>query len=596
MSESTAVETALEDESTIAIIRRGLAVTPELTRGLGLTAMLGLLFAVGQLAVPIVIQQAIDRGGLSSGDVDVDIVVTLGLLGIVAIVLSEGLGIIVKKRMVVRAEAALRSLRVKAFDHVHRLSLQDHNEQSTGVLVSRVTSDVDALSRFADWGLFVWLVSPIVIAGVFGAMAVYSWQLAIIGVVCFLPVYGALRWVRTKMAAAHDARRTAIGDLLGSFTETLNGAEVIRAYRAEDVVAERLDGVSEHRYRAGIRSNIFMSGVYVVGDLIGTVMLTVLLVVGVTQREALGLTAGELIAILTLSTLLHSPVAELGETINNAQQAVAGWRKVLDLLDRDIEITEAAAPTVLPDGALAIDAESLSFAYHDGGLVLRDVSVHIPAGSRVAVVGETGSGKSTFARMVCRLADPVSGDVLIGGASLKDVSDESRHRSIRMVPQDGFLFDTTIRENIRDGRADASDADVDAAIELLGLDPWIRGLAQGLDTEVGERGSLLSVGERQLVSFARAAVADPGLLILDEATSSVDPQTDLQLTRAIDQLSAGRTVLSIAHRLSTAEASDLVLVFDAGELVEQGPHAELVASDGVYARLHEAWASSNQDL
>ncbi len=596
MSELSETENPPSGESTLSIIRRGISATPVLTDGLVVTGLLGVLFAAGQLTVPIVIQQAIDRGGLSSGNVDVDMVVGLGLIGIVAVVFSEGLGIIVKRRMVVRAEAALRTLRVKAFDHVHRMSLQDHNEQSTGVLVSRVTSDVDALSRFADWGMFVWLVSPLVIAGVFGVMAVYSWQLALIGIVCFLPVFGALRWVRTQMSAAHDARRTAIGDLLGSFTETLNGAEVIRAYRAQDVVAERLDGVSEHRYRAGIRANIFMSGVYVVGDLIGTFMLTVLLIVGVTQREALGLTAGELIAILALSTLLHSPVAELGETINNAQQAVAGWRKVLNLLDREIEITEAPAPVDLPAGALAIETESLSFAYHDGELVLRDVSVHIPAGSRVAVVGETGSGKSTFARMVCRLADPSSGAVLIGGHVLDQVSDVSRHRSIRMVPQDGFLFDTTIRDNIRNGRAGANDDDVDAAIELLGLGTWIDGLAQGLDTEVGERGSLLSVGERQLVSFARAAVADPGLLILDEATSSVDPQTDIQLTRAIDQLSAGRTVISIAHRLSTAEASDLILVFDAGELAEQGAHAELVSRGGIYARLHEAWASSNQDL
>ncbi len=584
--------TNLETATTLEIIRRGLRTTPELAHGIGVTAMLGVVFAVGQLAVPIVIQQAIDRGGLSSGTVDVDAVAMFGALGIVVILGSEILGVGIKRRLIRRAESSLRSLRVKIFDHVHKLSLQDHNDQSTGVLISRVTSDVDALTRFADWGLFTWLVQPVVVVGIFITMAFYSPWLALLGILLFLPVYSALRWVRERMAAAHDARRTAVGEMIGTFTETLNGAEVIRAYRAEPVIAERLDEVSERRYEAGIRANIFMSGVYVVGDLIGSTMMAVLLVVGVVQREALGLTAGELIAILTLATLLQSPIAELGETINTAQQAVAGWRKVLALLDQRIEIVEPADALELPDGALGIESQNLSFAYNDGQTVLRDVSVEIPPGTRVAIVGETGSGKSTFARMVCRLAEPQVGSVLVGGVPLDQVAEASRRRSIRMVPQDGFLFNTTVRENVRNGRKDATDADIDAAISLLGLSDWVSGLSAGLETEVGERGTLLSVGERQLVSFARAAVADPGLLILDEATSSVDPQTDLQLTRAIEKVSVGRTVLSIAHRLSTAEAADLVLVFDNGVLVEVGPHERLRDAGGPYARLYRAWSSA----
>lgn len=582
----------IDSASTLDIIRRGLKTTPELSSGLAITASLGLIFALGQIAVPIVIQQAIDRGGLSSGTVDVGTVTMFGVIGICVVLGSELLGVAIKRRLIVRAETSLRSLRVQAFSHVHRLSLQDHNDQSTGVLISRVTSDVDSLTRFADWGLFTWLVQPVVVVGIFITMAVYSPWLALLGVVLFLPVYSALRWVRARMAAAHDARRTAVGETLGAFTETLNGAEVIRAYRAEPVMAERLDEVSERRYEAGIRSNIFMSGVYVVGDLIGTTMMAVLLVVGITQRDALGLTAGELIAILTLATLLQSPIAELGETINTAQQAVAGWRKVLALLDQRIEISEPDEQLTLPTGALGVETKELSFAYNDGQTVLRDVSVKIEPGTRVAIVGETGSGKSTFARMVCRLAEPQVGDVFIGGQKLAHVSETSRRRSIRMVPQDGFLFDTTIGENIRNGRKDATNADIDAAVELLGLTDWLAGMPKGLHTEVGERGTLLSVGERQLVSFARAAVADPGLLILDEATSSVDPQTDLQLTRAIEKVSVGRTVISIAHRLSTAEASDVVLVFDQGKLVESGPHATLAAGTGPYSKLFAAWSRS----
>jgi putative ABC transport system ATP-binding protein len=580
-----------EEESAISVMRRGLRTTPELVQGLFATALIGVVVAVGQISVPIVIQLALDRGGLTSGDVDTGTVLQLVLLGFAVIATTEALALIAKRRMIVRAEASLRRLRVLAFEHVHRQSLAVHNEQATGVMISRVTSDVDSLSRFADWGLFVWVVEPIVVIGVFVAMAVYSWQLALVALLAFTPVFGAMRWVRKRMSRAHEERRTAIGDLLGAFNEALTGAEVVRAYNAQHRTQRRLDTVSETRYRKGLRANFYMAGVYVVGDLIGAVMLALVLLVGVTQREALDLSSGELVAILFLITLLLTPIAELGETINNAQEAVAGWRKVLNLLDEPIEDLDPASGADLPSGPLSIDSHSVHFDYGDGVPVLRDVTVSIPAGQRVAIVGETGSGKSTFARLMCRLADPVAGDMLIGGVPLTEVSGAARHAAVRMVPQDGFLFDTTIRENISYGRRDATEADIDQAIALLNLGPWVAGLPLGLDTPVGERGSSLSVGERQLVSFARAAVADPGILILDEATSSVDPQTDLQLTRALDRLAEGRTVVSIAHRLSTAESADLVLVFADGELIEHGGHDELVARGGRYAALFAAWTA-----
>lgn len=584
----------IETAAALEIIRRGLRTTPELYDGIRVTALVGLAHAVGRLAIPIVIQLAIDRGGLTTGDVKIDTVVLLGSIGIVVVLGSEVLGVIAKRRLISRAEAALKRLRMLAFDHVHRLSLADHNEQATGILVSRVTSDVDALTRFADWGMFTWMVDPVVIVGVFIAMAIYSWQLALLALVTFLPAFFVMRWVRHRMIAAHDAKRTAVGDLLGAYSETLTGAEVIRAYNAEDRMQERLDVVSEQRYRAGLRANIYMSGVFVVGDLIGAFMMASVLVVGVTQRDALGLSAGELVALLAFTTLLHSPVAELGETINNAQEAVAGWRKVLNLLDRKIEPLDPQTGLSAPEGALSISAEGVGFAYRGGDLVLRDVNVEVPAGVRVAVVGETGSGKSTFARLLCRLADPTDGRLLLGGVPLTEMSSDARHRAVRLVPQDGFLFDTTIRRNIGYGRDGATDAEIEQAIDVLGLRSWVEGLPEGLDTPIGERGGLLSVGERQLVSFARAAVADPGLLILDEATSSVDPQTDIALTRAIDRLSEGRTVLSIAHRMSTAEAADLILVFDDGELVEHGPHADLVKTGGRYSAMHAAWSSGSR--
>lgn len=582
---------AEQTESAMQVLRRGLTTTPELLQGLFATALIGVAVAIGQISIPIVIQLALDRGGLTSGEVDTAAVVRLVLIAFVVLVVTEGLALIAKRRMIVRAEASLRRLRVLAFDHVHRQTLAVHNEQATGVMISRVTSDVDSLSRFTDWGLFVWVVEPIVVVGVFIAIAVYSWQLALLALVAFLPVFVAMRWVRGRMASAHDERRTAIGDLLGAFNESLTGAEVVRAYNAQHRTRDRLDTVSETRYRKGLRANFYMAGVYVIGDLIGAVMLALVLLVGVTQREALDLSSGALVAILFLITLLLTPIAELGETINTAQEAIAGWRKVLDLLDEPIEDLDPEAGVDLPDGPLSVEAHNVHFDYGDGVPILRNVSTVLPAGSRVAVVGETGSGKSTFARLLCRLADPIDGSISIGGSPLVEVSGAARHSAIRMVPQDGFLFDTTIRENISYGRTGATEADIARAIDLLSLGAWLDSMPLGLDTPVGERGSSLSVGERQLVSFARAAVADPGILILDEATSSVDPQTDLQLTRALDRLASGRTIISIAHRLSTAESADVVLVFSEGVLIEQGSHDELLAAGGRYAELFAAWTA-----
>jgi putative ABC transport system ATP-binding protein len=241
-----------------------------------------------------------------------------------------------------------------------------------------------------------------------------------------------------------------------------------------------------------------------------------------------------------------------------------------------------------------ITVAGLNFSYRVGPPVLIDVDAHIPAGSNVAVVGETGSGKTSFAKLLCRLADPQEGSIRLNGVEVRELSADSRLETVRMVPQDGFLFDATVGDNIRFGRPDASDDDVAGAIAKLGLGWWVARLPDGLDTEAGERGSNLSVGERQLVALIRAALADPGLLILDEATSAVDPETDAALTSAIQRLSEGRTVVSIAHRLATAEASDCVIVFDQGRIVQVGSHAELVGEPGVYQELHAAWVGATR--
>ena len=287
--------------------------------------------------------------------------------------------------------------------------------------------------------------------------------------------------------------------------------------------------------------------------------------------------------------MILGPIAELGEILDQTQTAIAGWAKVLDLLDRPIDLVDPVPGLTLPPGPLAVRVDEVGFSYRTGRPVLRGVSVDIPAGASVAIVGETGSGKTTFAKLLTRLADPGSGTVEVGGRRLDAVSAASRARRIRMVPQDGFVFDATLGANIAMGRPGATEGDVRRAIAELGLDEWIASLPAGLATEVGERGESLSVGERQLVALARAQIADPGLLVLDEATSAVDPRTERTLTTALARLAEGRTTVSIAHRLSTAEQADLVLVFDRGELIEVGRHVDLVARGGRYAELFESW-------
>ena len=240
--------------------------------------------------------------------------------------------------------------------------------------------------------------------------------------------------------------------------------------------------------------------------------------------------------------------------------------------------------------------EEVDFSYRTGGLVLNNINVYIPAGVSVAVVGETGSGKTTFAKLLTRLADPTNGRVLINGQDLSEIDSDHRHRSIRMVPQDGFLFDTSLIENVRYGRSNAKRSDAEESIDALGLWPWINQLPDGLETRVGERGESLSVGERQLVALARAQVADPGLLILDEATSAIDPETEQMLESTLERLAQGRTTVSIAHRISTAERADMILVFDKGEIVEKGEHSDLINSTGIYSKLYESWIGNTREL
>jgi putative ABC transport system ATP-binding protein len=544
--------------------------------------------------VPVGVQQTIDTGINAPGGPDVRRIVVLVLVAAGVVVLTASCAYLVNVRLFTATEAGLATLRTTAFRRIHDLSTLTQNTERRGALVSRVTSDVDTISTFVQFGGLILFISlgQIVVATVL--MAVYSWWLALLVWAAFLPLFLSLRPLQKLLSVRFAAVRENVGLMLGGISEAVVGADTIRAYGAERRTQGRIDtGVEEHR-RSATSAGVFASSIFATGTLVSGLAVAAVVGVGVWFGVGGSLTIGELLAFLFLVQLFTQPVQIATEMLNELQNALAGWRRVIAVLDTPTDVADpagrpGAAP--IPPGPVTARFEATAYAYPGGPPVLHGIDLEVPAQARVAIVGETGSGKTTLAKLLTRLQDPTSGRVLLNGVDLRDIPFASLRRRVVLVPQEGFLFDVSLRENIRLARPGATDAQVDLVITEMGLEPWVGGLPNGLDTRVGQRGESLSAGERQLVAVARAYLADPDLLVLDEATSAVDPATEVRLNRALDGLTRGRTSVAIAHRLSTAEAADLVVVVDKGRIVETGTHDELVRRGGVYARLHTSWVA-----
>jgi putative ABC transport system ATP-binding protein len=577
---------------------RGVQAAPILRQGFGITVVLAVIGAGGRVVIPIVVQQAIDHG-FTNGGVKMHRIVLLAVIASVTIIVTAIAQRTAVRRLGLRSEGALYELRVKVIDHIHRLSIADHNDERRGALVARVTSDVETLADFFAWGGLAWLLDGALMLLVAAVMLSYDWLLALIALAVAAPLALVLRSVQRHLVAAYDKARGRNAEFLSSVTELVTGAETLRAYGAGTVMATRTKHVAKERADSFVRAGMIGAFLFPSGEVFSALTVAAVIGVGVARGPGGGLTAGALVGFVFLTYRFLEPIAEFTEVLDQTQTAVAGMRRLLGVLDLPIGPPQVANPVPLPDGPLSIDVSDVTFGYRSRGdvdddqPVLTNVNVRIPAGQQVALVGSTGSGKTTLGRLLARLADPSAGQIRLGGVPLTQVSNEDLRKRLVVVPQEPFLFDDTIAANLEFARPGTSIADLERAVRALDLDDWLESMPDGLLTAVGERGAQLSAGERQLVALLRASVADPDVLILDEATSSVDALTEVRMARALERLAQGRTTIAIAHRLSTAMRADRVLVLEGGRLIEDGAHEALVAAGGHYSQLFAAWVSSS---
>jgi ABC-type multidrug transport system fused ATPase/permease subunit len=573
-------------------IRRGVELSPELREGVAGTLVLAVVSTLGRVVVPIAVQQTLDRGLGAAGGPDLDFMTSMAIVAALAIVVTTGASYFMTARLFTSAERGLATLRIKAFRHVHDLPLLTQNTERRGALVARVTSDVDQVSQFLVFGGMIAIVSVGQIAVATAVMLFYSWQLTLVVWICFLPLFLSLRYFQRKLSEAYGVVRRQVGVLLSAISEPVVGAAVVRSYAIEKRTQDRIDTAIDRHRAASTRAQGLTAFSFSLGGVSAGLANAGVLIFGVILGVTDQLTAGEVLAFAFLVTLFVGPVQMGTQVLTDAQNAIAGWRRVIGILDTPADVVDPGpGGEPLPHHAVTISFDDVCFAYPGGPPVLRDVDLEVAPNTRLAVVGETGSGKTTLAKLLTRLMDPTSGTVRLDGIDLRAVPFSSLRDRVVMVPQEGFLFDSTLRANALYGKLDASDDDIRSAADELGLTDWLDGLPRGLDTHVGQRGESLSAGERQLVALIRAHLADPDLLVLDEATSAVDPALEMRIGRALERLTRGRTSVTIAHRMSTAENADEVLVVDKGRVVQRGPHARLVEEGGVYGRLHESWVA-----
>jgi ATP-binding cassette subfamily B protein len=491
-------------------------------------------------------------------------------------------------------QRALQDLRLKLFSHLQSLSIGFYSRNRAGVIISRMTNDVEALDQLVEDGLATLIQSSLTLIGVIVVLLVLDFHLALLTFVA-LPIL-ALGGIAFRIASADAYRltREKIAVITGYLQETLSGIRVVRAFGQERQHMRRFEELNEENRAANLKT-VRLNAAYFPGvELLSALVTVEILVIGGIEAINGHTSTGVVFAFIAALNNFFDPIQQLSQLYTTYQSGMAALDKIFGLLDERPELVDAPNASELPRIRGELRFDHVSFRYgtdeEEGPWALRDIDLLIAPGETVALVGETGAGKSTFAKLVARFYDPTEGSIEVDGQDLRSVTARSLRSQMGIVPQEGFLFSGTVRENISFGRPEASDQDIRNAARAVGADGFITGLEHGYDTEVGERGVQLSAGQRQLLAFARALVADPRILVLDEATSNVDVRTESLIEQGLRRLVAGRTSIVIAHRLSTIRHASRILVMEHGEIVEQGSHEELLDAGGRYWELYRDWA------
>jgi ATP-binding cassette, subfamily B, bacterial len=545
------------------------------------------LSTLGLVIGPLLVRYGIDHG-IDAGDSSV---LRNAVIAYLVVVAAAYLASRQQYVLINRAgEGFLRSLRVRVFDHIQRQSLAFFDRNKSGVLIARMTADVESMGELVQFGLLQLISAAMLIVFSLVLLFVLSWQLAIVGLLVVPVIIVASRKFQRDSNEAYLDVRENVGQNLSTLQEGIAGVRVIQAYAREPEQTRRFVQSNRRLFDSHVRSVRVSTWYFGLVEACGIFATALVIGIGGWLVNRGDISIGTVIAAVLLLAQLFEPVQQLSQLYNTLQSSTAALNKLFGILDTEPDVVGGTA-TLPPSGAVTVD--SIGFTYPGTDTpVLSDVSLTVGDGERLALVGPTGAGKSTLAKLMARLYDPSVGTISFGGVDLRDADlTELRHRIV-VVPQEGFLFAGTIADNVRIARAGASDADVRNALAAIGALDRFDDFEQGIHTEVRERGSRLSAGERQLVSLARAALVDPAVLVLDEATSNLDPGTEVIVERALERLMTGRTTIVVAHRLSTVRRADRIAVVDHGELVELGTHDELVVLGGRYAALASAWQRS----